>query len=55
LTGSEFAAAILRDWIEMVHRFVKVIPSDYRIAMERIKQKQTKESEVVDMTEEVFA
>jgi glutamate synthase domain-containing protein 3 len=54
-TGSEFAANILRDWTEMVPRFVKVMPIDYRIALERIRQKQAKESDVVDMTEEVFA
>jgi glutamate synthase (NADPH/NADH) large chain len=53
-TGSDFAADILRDWTEMIPRFVKVMPTDYRIAMERLRQKQTKESEEVDMTEEVF-
>ena len=53
-TGSEFASNILRDWTEMVPRFVKVMPIDYRHALERLKQKESKESESVDMTEEVF-
>jgi glutamate synthase (NADPH/NADH) large chain len=54
-TGSDFAANIMRDWTEIIPRFVKVIPIDYRIAMERLREQQTKESEVVEVTEEVFS
>lgn len=54
LTGSEFAANILRDWTEILPRFVKVMPIDYRKAMERMKRQEHKETETVGMTEEVF-
>ncbi|MGA1826248.1 MAG: glutamate synthase large subunit [bacterium] len=54
-TGSEYAANILRDWSEMLPRFVKVMPIDYREALARIKEKESKESESVDMTEEVYS
>ena len=53
-TGSEYAANILRDWTEILPRFVKVMPIDYREALARIKAKESKESESVDMTEEVY-
>lgn len=52
-TGSEHASRILRDWTEMVPRFVKVMPIDYRRALERLKKAESKESEVVAVTEEV--
>jgi glutamate synthase (NADPH/NADH) large chain len=54
LTGSEHASRILRDWTEMVPRFVKVMPVDYRYALERLRKTESKESEVVAPTEEVF-
>jgi glutamate synthase domain-containing protein 3 len=53
-THSEYAAQILRDWNEILPRFVKVMPIDYRKALERLASKQYKESEVAEMTEEVF-
>ncbi|MBD3314770.1 MAG: glutamate synthase large subunit [Chitinivibrionales bacterium] len=53
-TGSEYAARILRDWTEMLPQFVKVMPVDYRRALERIRKEQSKETEVVAMTEEVY-
>ena len=54
LTGSEYAARILRDWIEMLPLFVKVMPIDYRKALERLQKAESKETEVVAITEEVF-
>ncbi|MFH1618721.1 MAG: glutamate synthase-related protein, partial [bacterium] len=54
LTGSGYAEQILRDWDEMLPKFVKVIPIDYRKALERIKMRQSKESEVLTITEEVY-
>ncbi len=54
LTGSEHASRILRDWTEMLPQFVKVMPIDYKKALERIKKSESKETEVVTMTEEVF-
>ena len=53
-TGSEYAARILRDWTEMLPQFVKVMPIDYRKALERLKKAESKETEVVAITEEVF-
>jgi glutamate synthase domain-containing protein 2/glutamate synthase domain-containing protein 1/glutamate synthase domain-containing protein 3 len=54
LTNSEYASAILRDWIEMLPQFVKVMPIDYRRALERIRKAESKETETVALTEEVF-
>ena len=54
LTGSEHARSILRDWTEMLPQFVKVMPIDYRRALERLKKAESRETEVVAITEEVF-
>jgi glutamate synthase domain-containing protein 3 len=53
-TRSEHATRILRDWEEMLPRFVKVMPIDYRKALERIAKEQSRETEVVAPTEEVY-
>ncbi len=53
-TESEYAARILRDWTEVAMQFVKVMPIDYRRALERLKKQESKETEVVAVTEEVF-
>jgi glutamate synthase domain-containing protein 2/glutamate synthase domain-containing protein 1/glutamate synthase domain-containing protein 3 len=53
-TRSEHATRILRDWDEMLPRFVKVMPIDYRKALERIAREQSKETETVEVTEEVY-
>jgi glutamate synthase (NADPH) large chain len=53
-TGSELAATILRDWEEILPRFVKVMPIDYRRALERIKVADYGKAEFVAMTEEVY-
>ncbi len=54
LTNSEHASAILRDWTEMLPQFVKVMPIDYRRALERLRKAESKETETVALTEEVF-
>jgi glutamate synthase (NADPH/NADH) large chain len=54
-TESEYAARILRDFSEVVMQFVKVMPIDYRRALERLKKQESKETEVVAVTEEVFS
>ncbi|MBU1075759.1 MAG: glutamate synthase subunit alpha, partial [Spirochaetes bacterium] len=54
LTGSQYAARILHDWEGMLPRFVKVMPGDYRKALERIRKEASRETEVVAMTEEVY-
>jgi len=53
-TGSEYAAQILRDWTEMLPLFVKVMPMDYRRALDRMRKDESRETEVVAMTEEVY-
>jgi glutamate synthase domain-containing protein 3 len=53
-TRSEHATRILRDWDEMLPRFVKVMPIDYRKALERIAKDESRETETVGMTEEVY-
>ncbi|MBU4134310.1 glutamate synthase subunit alpha, partial [bacterium] len=54
LTFSAYAARIIRDWDEMLPMFVKVMPIDYKKALDRIKKAQLKESDVETITEEVF-
>ncbi len=53
-TGSAYAKAILSSWDEMLPRFVKVMPMDYKKAMAKMKEQQHKNSESAEMTEEVF-
>lgn len=53
-TGSEHATRIIRDWVEMLPLFVKVMPIDYRCALERMRKKESKETESVSLTEEVY-
>jgi glutamate synthase domain-containing protein 2/glutamate synthase domain-containing protein 1/glutamate synthase domain-containing protein 3 len=53
-TGSAYAKAILASWDEMLPRFVKVMPMDYKKAMAKMKEQQSKHSESPEMTEEVF-
>ena len=54
LTSSAYAAEILHDWEEMRPQFVKVLPIDYKKALERLKNFQSKETELVTVTEEVY-
>jgi glutamate synthase domain-containing protein 3 len=53
-TGSEHATRIIRDWTSMLPLFVKVMPIDYRRALERMRKEESKETESVALTEEVF-
>jgi glutamate synthase domain-containing protein 2/glutamate synthase domain-containing protein 3 len=53
-TNSIYAKIILKDWDEMIPRFVKVFPIDYKKALERMNKAQIKSSETAAMTEEVF-
>jgi glutamate synthase (NADPH) large chain len=52
-TGSRHAAVLLEEWQEYLPYFVKVIPIDYKRALERIRGRQMSESEHVEVTEEV--
>ena len=54
-TGSQQAARILENWHEMAGKFVKVIPIDYRKALERLREREAVTGEQTVATEEVFA
>ena len=53
-TGSQQAARILENWQEMSGKFVKVMPIDYRRALERIREHEAAGAEQTPATEEVF-
>jgi glutamate synthase domain-containing protein 3 len=53
-TGSAQARRILDRWSEMVGKFVKVMPIDYRKAMERLRDREDRNAESTPATEEVF-
>ncbi|MBK9120090.1 MAG: glutamate synthase large subunit [Phycisphaerales bacterium] len=53
-TGSERARRILDDWPEMVGRFVKVVPIEYRRALARQSEEEAVASDALPATEEVF-
>jgi glutamate synthase domain-containing protein 3 len=53
-TGSKQAKRIMDGWAEMVGRFVKVVPIDYRKAMERVRERELREADMTAATEEVF-
>ncbi|MGC9313970.1 MAG: glutamate synthase subunit alpha, partial [Sediminispirochaetaceae bacterium] len=52
-TGSRQAARLLENWEEIIPLFVKVIPIEYRLALERMEANRNAESETTLMTEEV--
>jgi glutamate synthase domain-containing protein 3 len=54
LTRSSRARRILDAWPDMVGRFVKVIPIDYRKALERMQAKEERDTDTTPATEEVF-
>ena len=53
-TGSERAAYMLDNWTQMIGRFAKVMPIDYRKSLERIRRREQRQTEVTVATEEVF-
>ena len=54
LTRSSRARRVLDAWPDMVGRFVKVIPIDYRKALERMRADEDRNTETTPATEEVF-
>jgi glutamate synthase (NADPH) large chain len=54
LTGSRRAKNILNAWPDMVGKFVKVIPIDYRKALEKMRTEEHRDTETTPATEEVF-
>jgi len=53
-TGSKRARRILNAWAEMSGRFVKVMPIDYRRALQRLREREQGQAEDTPFTEEVF-
>ena len=53
-TGSAQARRILDNWQEMSGKFVKVMPIDYRKALERQRDREAVSNEQTPATEEVF-
>lgn len=53
-TSSPHARRILEDWEEMAPSFVKIMPVEYRLALERLKERESQGSDLLDVTEEVY-
>ncbi len=53
-TGSAQARRILDNWSEMSGKFVKIMPIDYRKALERLREQEAVQAEQMAATEEVF-
>lgn len=53
-TGSQQAKRILDTWPEMLGKFVKVMPIDYRRAIERMREQEPVTGDQAPTTEEVF-
>ncbi len=55
-TGSARAQSILDAWLDIVGKFVKVVPIDYRKALEKMRTaQQQRDTETIPATEEVFS
>ncbi len=53
-TGSEQARRILGNWREMAGKFVKIMPIDYRRALQRLREREEVQGDETRATEEVF-
>jgi glutamate synthase (NADPH) large chain len=53
-TGSTKARRILDTWEDSIDRFVKVLPVDYKLALQRIRQSELANSDSMHVTEEVL-
>jgi glutamate synthase domain-containing protein 3 len=53
-TGSAQARRILDNWQEMSGKFVKVMPIDYRRALDRLRDREDANADQTPATEEVF-
>jgi len=53
-TDSTRARYILDAWPDMVGKFVKVVPIDYRKALEKMRAAEHRDTETIPATEEVF-
>lgn len=53
-TGSKQAERILSSWQDMLGKFVKVVPIDYRKSLEKMRAAEQRYTETTPATEEVF-
>jgi glutamate synthase (NADPH/NADH) large chain len=53
-TQSERAKMLLENWESHLPLFVKVMPIDYQLVLERMRLKEDADTETVSATEEVF-
>lgn len=53
-TESLAGTRILDSWDESLHRFVKVMPIEYRKALEKMRERETRTADTSAITEEVF-
>jgi glutamate synthase (NADPH/NADH) large chain len=53
-TQSLQARRILDTWLDAVGKFVKVVPIDYRKALEKMRAAEQRDTETTPATEEVF-
>jgi glutamate synthase domain-containing protein 3 len=53
-TGSAYSSQILKEWRHTLPYFVKVMPIDYRRALERLSQEAHTDQDTTSVTEEVF-
>jgi glutamate synthase domain-containing protein 2/glutamate synthase domain-containing protein 1/glutamate synthase domain-containing protein 3 len=53
-TGSPRARFILNAWSDMIGRFVKVVPIDYRKALQKMRAAEQRDTDSTPATEEVF-
>ncbi|MGA2033247.1 MAG: glutamate synthase large subunit [Thermoguttaceae bacterium] len=53
-TGSRQAKLLIDRWQEMAGRFVKVMPIDYREALDRLREREQVNGDATPATEEVF-
>jgi glutamate synthase domain-containing protein 3 len=53
-TGSLRAQNILNTWTDTVGKFVKVVPIDYRKALEKMRAAEQRHTDTTPATEEVF-
>jgi len=53
-TNSQRAKYILNAWPDMVGKFVKVMPIDYRLSLEKMRAAEQRDTETTPATEEVF-
>jgi glutamate synthase domain-containing protein 3 len=53
-TASRRAIALLEDWEAHLPLFVKVMPIEYRKVLERMRQRESRDTETVSATEEVY-